>query len=95
MFFTVVLQGHVFTISTELMKNVEEDVTSEEGPFYTFSGFNVSAAGGSLPHACFVTEQHCSLLVLLANSVLPRLLSYDSFAELLPTVQFRVTLKTW
>ncbi|XP_037111144.1 plexin-B2b [Syngnathus acus] len=33
-------QGRVFTIGTELM-NVEE-VISEDGPFYTFSGFNFS-----------------------------------------------------
>lgn len=43
----MVLQGHVFTIGTELMKNMEEEVKSEDGPFYTFSGFNVSPAGGS------------------------------------------------
>ncbi|XP_040893585.1 plexin-B2b [Toxotes jaculatrix] len=35
-------QGHVFTIGTELMRNVEEEVNFEDGPFYTFSGFNFS-----------------------------------------------------
>ncbi|KAI9519714.1 hypothetical protein NQZ68_025853 [Dissostichus eleginoides] len=35
-------QGHVFTIGTELMKNVEEEVHFEQGPFYTFSGFDFS-----------------------------------------------------
>ncbi|XP_042351980.1 plexin-B2b [Plectropomus leopardus] len=35
-------QGHVFTIGTELMRNVEEEVNFEGGPFYTFSGFNFS-----------------------------------------------------
>ncbi|XP_067446402.1 plexin-B2b [Thunnus thynnus] len=35
-------QGHVFTIGTELMRNVEEEVSKEQGPFYTFSGFNFS-----------------------------------------------------
>ncbi|KAF7224135.1 plexin-B2b [Nothobranchius furzeri] len=35
-------RDHVFTIGTELMKNVEEEVRSEDGPFYTFSGFNFS-----------------------------------------------------
>uniref|UniRef100_A0A1A7XSY0 Plexin b2b n=2 Tax=Iconisemion striatum TaxID=60296 RepID=A0A1A7XSY0_9TELE len=35
-------QDHVFTIGTELMKNVEEEVRSEDGSFYTFSGFNFS-----------------------------------------------------
>uniref|UniRef100_A0A1A8RPX9 Plexin b2b n=2 Tax=Nothobranchius rachovii TaxID=451742 RepID=A0A1A8RPX9_9TELE len=35
-------KDHVFTIGTELMKNVEEEVRSEDGPFYTFSGFNFS-----------------------------------------------------
>lgn len=44
MFNCAVLQGHVFTIGTELMKNVEEEVNFEEGPFYTFSGFDVSTA---------------------------------------------------
>lgn len=39
-----VLQGRTFTIGTELMKNVEEDVNFEQGPFYTFSGFIVSVA---------------------------------------------------
>lgn len=37
-----VTQGRVFTIGTELMKNVEEEVNFEGGPFYIFSGFNVS-----------------------------------------------------
>ncbi|XP_068168450.1 plexin-B2b [Antennarius striatus] len=31
-----------FTIGTELMRNMEEDVNLEEEPFYTFSGFNFS-----------------------------------------------------
>ncbi|XP_017290255.1 plexin-B2b isoform X2 [Kryptolebias marmoratus] len=35
-------KGHVFTIGTELMKNVEEEVKSDGGPFYTFSGFSFS-----------------------------------------------------
>uniref|UniRef100_A0A3Q1FTE5 Plexin b2b n=1 Tax=Acanthochromis polyacanthus TaxID=80966 RepID=A0A3Q1FTE5_9TELE len=35
-------QGHVFTIGTELMRNAEEEVNFEDGPFYTFSGFNFS-----------------------------------------------------
>ncbi|CAN9498964.1 unnamed protein product [Ophioblennius macclurei] len=35
-------QGRVFTIGTELMRNVEEEVKVEQGPFYTFSGFNFS-----------------------------------------------------
>ncbi|XP_047189153.1 plexin-B2b [Scophthalmus maximus] len=35
-------QGHVFTIGTELMRNVEEEVNIENGLFYTFSGFNFS-----------------------------------------------------
>uniref|UniRef100_A0A8C4HT78 Plexin b2b n=1 Tax=Dicentrarchus labrax TaxID=13489 RepID=A0A8C4HT78_DICLA len=35
-------QGHVFTIGTELMRNAEEEVNFEQGPFYTFSGFNFS-----------------------------------------------------
>lgn len=35
------LQGHSFTIGTELMKSVEEEVNFD-GHFYTFSGFNVS-----------------------------------------------------
>ncbi|XP_061577070.1 plexin-B2b [Cololabis saira] len=35
-------QGHTFTIGTELMKTVEEEVKSEGGPFYTFSGFSFS-----------------------------------------------------
>uniref|UniRef100_A0A665XB86 Sema domain-containing protein n=1 Tax=Echeneis naucrates TaxID=173247 RepID=A0A665XB86_ECHNA len=35
-------QSRVFTIGTELMKNVEEEVNFEDGPFYTFSGFNFS-----------------------------------------------------
>ncbi|KAM6937193.1 plexin-B2b [Xenentodon cancila] len=35
-------QGHTFTIGTELMKNMEEEVKSEGGPFYTFSGFSFS-----------------------------------------------------
>lgn len=35
------LQAHSFTIGTELMKSVEEEVNFD-GHFYTFSGFNVS-----------------------------------------------------
>ncbi|CAJ1056257.1 plexin-B2b [Xyrichtys novacula] len=35
-------QGRLFTIGTELMKNVEEEVIFEDGPFYTFRGFNFS-----------------------------------------------------
>uniref|UniRef100_A0A8C9YPW1 Plexin b2b n=1 Tax=Sander lucioperca TaxID=283035 RepID=A0A8C9YPW1_SANLU len=35
-------QAHVFTIGTELMRNVEEEVNFEDGPFYTFSGFDFS-----------------------------------------------------
>uniref|UniRef100_A0A3B4YIV1 Plexin b2b n=1 Tax=Seriola lalandi dorsalis TaxID=1841481 RepID=A0A3B4YIV1_SERLL len=35
-------QGRVFTIGTELMRNTEEEVNFEDGPFYTFSGFNFS-----------------------------------------------------
>ncbi|XP_028285692.1 plexin-B2b [Parambassis ranga] len=35
-------QGRAFTIGTELMRNMEEEVKVEEGPFYTFSGFNFS-----------------------------------------------------
>ncbi|XP_075894183.1 plexin-B2b isoform X2 [Nelusetta ayraudi] len=35
-------QGRFFTIGTELMKNVEEDVIFESGHFYTFGGFNFS-----------------------------------------------------
>ncbi|XP_034541546.1 plexin-B2b [Notolabrus celidotus] len=34
-------QGRLFSIGTELMKNVEEEVI-EDGPFYTFRGFNFS-----------------------------------------------------
>uniref|UniRef100_A0A4W6D2M4 Plexin b2b n=2 Tax=Lates calcarifer TaxID=8187 RepID=A0A4W6D2M4_LATCA len=36
-------RGRVFTIGTELMRNVEEEVRFDGGPFYTFSGFNVKA----------------------------------------------------
>ncbi|XP_078138497.1 plexin-B2-like [Centroberyx gerrardi] len=35
-------QGRSFTIGTELMRNMEEDLLSEAGPFYSFSGFNFS-----------------------------------------------------
>ncbi|XP_038136353.1 LOW QUALITY PROTEIN: plexin-B2b [Cyprinodon tularosa] len=35
-------KGRVFTIGTELMKNVEEEVISESESFYNFSGFNFS-----------------------------------------------------
>uniref|UniRef100_A0A4W6D1Z5 Plexin b2b n=1 Tax=Lates calcarifer TaxID=8187 RepID=A0A4W6D1Z5_LATCA len=35
-------RGRVFTIGTELMRNVEEEVRFDGGPFYTFSGFNFS-----------------------------------------------------
>ncbi|KAM8750520.1 plexin-B2b [Acanthopagrus schlegelii] len=35
-------QGRVFTIGTELMRNMEEEVIFEDGPFYTFGGFNFS-----------------------------------------------------
>ncbi|KAF3688592.1 Plexin-B2 MM1 Precursor [Channa argus] len=35
-------EGHAFTIGTDLMRNVEEEVISEFSPFYTFSGFNFS-----------------------------------------------------
>ncbi|XP_019934621.2 plexin-B2b [Paralichthys olivaceus] len=37
-----VCQGRTFTIGTELMRNVEEDVNFENALFYTFSGFNFS-----------------------------------------------------
>lgn len=43
-------QAHVFTIGTELMRNVEEEVNFEDGPFYTFSGFDVSTAVSSTLH---------------------------------------------
>lgn len=39
--FRLALQGHLFTIGTELMKTVEEEVNFD-GHFYTFGGFNVS-----------------------------------------------------
>lgn len=35
------LQNHLFTIGTELMKSVEEEVNLD-GHFYAFDGFNVS-----------------------------------------------------
>ncbi|KAM3608882.1 uncharacterized protein V6R79_006210 [Siganus canaliculatus] len=35
-------QGRIFTIGTDLMKNGEEEVLSEEGPFFTFRGFDFS-----------------------------------------------------
>ncbi|KAG8012260.1 Plexin-B2, partial [Nibea albiflora] len=35
-------EGRVFTIGTELMRNVEEEVNIEEVQFYTFSGFSFS-----------------------------------------------------
>ncbi|XP_077452194.1 plexin-B2b [Stigmatopora argus] len=35
-------QGRVFTIGTELMKNVEEEVKLDNEAFYSFSGFNFS-----------------------------------------------------
>ncbi|KAM3870270.1 plexin-B2b [Diretmus argenteus] len=35
-------KGRPFTIGTELMRNMEEEVIPEAGPFYTFSGFNFS-----------------------------------------------------
>ncbi|XP_029908714.1 plexin-B2b [Myripristis murdjan] len=35
-------QGRSFTIGTKLMRNMEEDVKSEPGLFYSFSGFNFS-----------------------------------------------------
>lgn len=38
------LKGRVFTIGTELMRNVEEEVNIGEVQFYTFSGFSVSTA---------------------------------------------------
>lgn len=44
LFLCLTLQGRVFTIGTELMRNVEEEVNFEDGPFYTFSGFSVSMA---------------------------------------------------
>uniref|UniRef100_A0A8C3G8I6 Plexin b2b n=1 Tax=Cyclopterus lumpus TaxID=8103 RepID=A0A8C3G8I6_CYCLU len=37
-----IYEGRVFTIGTELMRNTEEEVKFEDGPFYTFSGFNFS-----------------------------------------------------
>lgn len=39
--FRLALQGHLFTIGTELMKSSEEEVNFD-GHFYTFGGFNVS-----------------------------------------------------
>ncbi|KAM4573448.1 plexin-B2b isoform 1-T4 [Odontesthes bonariensis] len=33
---------HMYTIGTELMKNMEEEIKSEAGRFYTFSGFDFS-----------------------------------------------------
>uniref|UniRef100_A0A4W5MXV2 Plexin b2b n=1 Tax=Hucho hucho TaxID=62062 RepID=A0A4W5MXV2_9TELE len=35
-------QDRTFTIGTELMRNMKEDVRSEDGPFYSFNGFNFS-----------------------------------------------------
>lgn len=40
--FFVHLQGHKFTIGTELMKNTEREVTQEQGSKFTFSGYKVS-----------------------------------------------------
>uniref|UniRef100_A0A6Q2XLT3 Sema domain-containing protein n=1 Tax=Esox lucius TaxID=8010 RepID=A0A6Q2XLT3_ESOLU len=37
-----VYQGRTFTIGTELMRNMEEDVRFEAGHFYNFNGFNFS-----------------------------------------------------
>ncbi|XP_042157362.1 plexin-B2b [Oncorhynchus tshawytscha] len=37
-----VYQDRTFTIGTELMRSLKEDVRSEDGPFYSFSGFNFS-----------------------------------------------------
>ncbi|KAL0968032.1 hypothetical protein UPYG_G00261380 [Umbra pygmaea] len=37
-----VYEGTTFTIGTEVMRMVEEDVRSEPGPFYSFNGFNFS-----------------------------------------------------
>ncbi|KAM7414940.1 hypothetical protein PAMA_019658 [Pampus argenteus] len=38
----ILYKGRVFTIGTELMRNVEEDVSFDQGTFYSFSGFNFS-----------------------------------------------------
>lgn len=51
----VVSQSQAFTIGTELMKNVEEEVNFEGGQFYNFSGFIVSTDVGSLLHTSFDT----------------------------------------
>lgn len=45
--FRLALQGHLFTIGTELMKSVEEEVNFD-GHFYTFGGFNVSVFASRL-----------------------------------------------
>ncbi|CAB1323391.1 unnamed protein product, partial [Coregonus sp. 'balchen'] len=38
----VLIPDRAFTIGTELMGNMKEDVRSEDGPFYSFKGFNFS-----------------------------------------------------
>lgn len=79
-FVCVVLQGHHFTIGSELMTK-EEDVSFEGGPFYTFSGFNVSMT----PRLTFVFMQHTQ----------HRSLHCDWFVVLVFKVQPRNTLKEW
>lgn len=79
-FVCVVLQGHHFTIGSELMTK-EEDVSFEGGPFYTFSGFNVSMT----PRLTFVLMQHTQ----------HRSLHCDWFVVLVFKVQPRNTLKEW
>lgn len=57
-FLSLSLQGRAFTVGTELMRNEEEDVNFEDGPFYTFSGFNVSQMLISLCHMDSECVQH-------------------------------------
>uniref|UniRef100_A0A8C3AEW7 Plexin b2b n=1 Tax=Cyclopterus lumpus TaxID=8103 RepID=A0A8C3AEW7_CYCLU len=51
-----IYEGRVFTIGTELMRNTEEEVKFEDGPFYTFSGFNVITL-----YNCSMGREDCSL----------------------------------
>ena len=71
-------QGRSFTIGTELMKNVEDEDITEDRPFYTFNGFNVSKTVSYLPHTFLGSTVAPQFLLLYSHLITDFLLSPSS-----------------
>lgn len=73
------MQNRVFTIGTELMKNVEEDVITD-GPFYTFVGFNVSIPWQWIQHSTYVAFLSLAEIILHLATAPKLLLGCGAFS---------------